>query len=150
MGSSETYAIKYLLSKFFLMPVKDEGDPDYRKPEEMPSVVNDQKKTTSTTEKTDQSLTEIQNIIGDQLAQSTNPTATISMQQVEELTNLLRQKNQVDKDNQAKFFAELDKKLTQQGVVGTTQTGNYKMRFSLLTRINYQYLYNWLLNLSKQ
>ncbi|CAJ0869297.1 11278_t:CDS:2 [Entrophospora sp. SA101] len=28
-GSAETYAIKYLLSKFFLMPVKDEADPDY-------------------------------------------------------------------------------------------------------------------------
>lgn len=33
-GSSETYAIKYLLSKFFLVPVKDEGDPDYRRQEE--------------------------------------------------------------------------------------------------------------------
>ncbi|CAI2184414.1 19979_t:CDS:2 [Funneliformis geosporum] len=29
-GSSETYAIKYMLSKFFLMPVKDEADPDYQ------------------------------------------------------------------------------------------------------------------------
>ena len=29
-GSSETYAIKYMLSKFFLMPVKDETDPDYQ------------------------------------------------------------------------------------------------------------------------
>jgi len=29
-GSSETYAIKYMLSKFFLIPVKDEADPDYQ------------------------------------------------------------------------------------------------------------------------
>lgn len=28
-GASETYAIKYCLSKFFLIPVKDENDPDY-------------------------------------------------------------------------------------------------------------------------
>jgi hypothetical protein len=42
-GSSETYAIKYMLSKFFLMPVKDEADPDYRQREETRSVVRDQK-----------------------------------------------------------------------------------------------------------
>jgi hypothetical protein len=29
-GSAETYAIKYLLSKFFLIPVKDTTDPDYQ------------------------------------------------------------------------------------------------------------------------
>lgn len=29
-GSSETYAIKYMLSKFFLVPVKDSSDPDYQ------------------------------------------------------------------------------------------------------------------------
>jgi hypothetical protein len=29
-GSTETYAIKYMLSKFFLIPVKDEADPDYK------------------------------------------------------------------------------------------------------------------------
>nr|CAG8453344.1 825_t:CDS:2 [Entrophospora candida] len=29
-GSAETYALKYFLSKLFLMPVKDEGDPDYQ------------------------------------------------------------------------------------------------------------------------
>ncbi|WNE40272.1 MAG: hypothetical protein GBAus27B_000339 [Mycoplasmataceae bacterium] len=30
-GSAETYAIKYFLTKFFLIPVKDEGDPDYQR-----------------------------------------------------------------------------------------------------------------------
>jgi hypothetical protein len=29
-GSAETYAIKYMLSKFFLIPVKDTTDPDYQ------------------------------------------------------------------------------------------------------------------------
>ena len=29
-GSAETYAIKYFLTKFFLIPVKDEIDPDYQ------------------------------------------------------------------------------------------------------------------------
>jgi ERF superfamily len=32
-GSAETYAIKYFLSKLFLIPVKDEMDPDYRQEE---------------------------------------------------------------------------------------------------------------------
>jgi hypothetical protein len=43
-GSSETYAIKYLLSKFFLMPVKDEGDPDYRQREEKDGLTSEQRK----------------------------------------------------------------------------------------------------------
>jgi hypothetical protein len=33
-GSAETYAVKYFLSKLFLMPVKDESDPDYQPREE--------------------------------------------------------------------------------------------------------------------
>ena len=43
-GSSETYAIKYMLSKFFLMPVKDEGDPDYRQMEEKDGLTSEQRK----------------------------------------------------------------------------------------------------------
>ena len=43
-GSSETYAIKYMLSKFFLMPVKDEGDPDYRQREEKDGLTSEQRK----------------------------------------------------------------------------------------------------------
>ncbi|CAG8435176.1 5921_t:CDS:2, partial [Ambispora gerdemannii] len=127
---------------FFLMPVKDEGDPDYRQKEEMRSVVNDQKKETSTTEKTEQSLTEMrsitegqmQSIVGDQLAKQTNPAAIISMQQVEDLTNLLRQKNKADKDNQAKFFTELDDKLAQRGIEGTTNVGNFRARLTILLK----------------
>lgn len=44
-GSSETYAIKYMLSKFFLMPVKDEGDPDYRQREEKDGMTPAERKT---------------------------------------------------------------------------------------------------------
>jgi len=43
-GSSETYAIKYMLSKFFLMPVKDEADPDYRQREERDGMTTDERK----------------------------------------------------------------------------------------------------------
>ena len=43
-GSSETYAIKYMLSKFFLMPVKDEADPDYRQREEKDGMTNEERK----------------------------------------------------------------------------------------------------------
>jgi len=28
-GAAETYAIKYMLTKFFLIPVKNTNDPDY-------------------------------------------------------------------------------------------------------------------------
>ncbi|MCE8163074.1 MAG: ERF family protein [Candidatus Moeniiplasma glomeromycotorum] len=31
-GSADTYALKYFLSKFFLIPVKDTNDPDYQTP----------------------------------------------------------------------------------------------------------------------
>ncbi|CAG8456794.1 27247_t:CDS:2 [Gigaspora margarita] len=44
-GSSETYAVKYLLAKFFLMPVKDEGDPDYRQREEKDGMTPEERKT---------------------------------------------------------------------------------------------------------
>ncbi|CAI2192120.1 4244_t:CDS:2 [Funneliformis geosporum] len=43
-GSSETYAIKYMLSKFFLMPVKDEADPDYRQKEEKDGMTTEERK----------------------------------------------------------------------------------------------------------
>jgi len=43
-GSSETYAIKYMLSKFFLMPAKDEADPDYQG-EEREGITPEEKKT---------------------------------------------------------------------------------------------------------
>lgn len=48
-GSAETYAIKYLLSKFFLIPVKDTTDPDYQRtsslhPKTEGSSLSDQEK----------------------------------------------------------------------------------------------------------
>ena len=37
-GASETYAVKYLLSKLFLVPVKDNLDPDRFKPYRAPKL----------------------------------------------------------------------------------------------------------------
>ena len=127
-GSSETYAIKYLLSKFFLMPVKDEGDPDYRQREEKEKNI-------------EQTLTE--------LAQEANDPSTISIQQVESLIDLLRQKSKGDKEIQSKFVVELDQLLAKKGIEGTTNAGNFKMRLSSLTPMDYQWLYNWLLKIEK-
>ena len=42
-GSSETYSVKYMLSKFFLMPVKDNADPDYPEEEKDGITVQERK-----------------------------------------------------------------------------------------------------------
>jgi len=130
-GSSETYAIKYMLSKFFLMPVKDEGDPDYGKAEEEEKKENQEGKSPLSSRNVDQSLTE--------LASQTN---TISVKQLEDLINLLRQKSKGDKEIQTKFFAEVDQQLVKRGIEGTTQAGNFRARLASLTPLDYQHLYN--------
>ena len=137
-GSSETYAIKYMLSKFFLMPVKDEGDPDYGKAEETEKKDHEEKPPLSS-RNVDQSLTE--------LASQTN---TISVKQLETLINLLRQKSKGDKEIQTKFFTEVDQQLVRRGIEGTTQTGNFRARLASLIPLDYQHLYNWLLNLPEK
>ncbi|CAG8846766.1 39947_t:CDS:2, partial [Gigaspora margarita] len=43
-GSAETYAVKYFLSKLFLIPVKNTNDPDYENYEAGVSQVDDQEK----------------------------------------------------------------------------------------------------------
>jgi len=134
-GSSETYAIKYMLSKFFLMPVKDEGDPDYKAGEEEEEDKKEGKPPLSS-RNIDQSLTELQ-----------NQTNSVSMKQVDELINLLRQKSKGDKAIQTNFFTEVDQQLVKRGIEGTTQAGNFKARLSSLTPVDYQHLYNWLLKL---
>ncbi|CAG8669394.1 7084_t:CDS:2, partial [Cetraspora pellucida] len=86
-GSAETYAMKYFLSKLFLMPVKDEGDPDYQERiEEKVEVVK------------------------------TAPKPTIASQQVESLINLFRTKTADNKERQTKFLEELDKILEKKGI----------------------------------
>ncbi|MDR1670868.1 MAG: ERF family protein [Spiroplasmataceae bacterium] len=45
-GSAETYAIKYFLTKFFLIPVKDESDPDYQQAKN-DGMTNEERKSVS-------------------------------------------------------------------------------------------------------
>lgn len=134
-GSSETYAVKYLLSKFFLMPVKDEGDPDYRQREEEKKEIRESNSSLFP-QKLDQSLTELQ-----------NQTNTISMQQLEDLINLFRKKTGGNKEIQSNFLTELDQQLAKRKIEGTTNNGNFRLRLSSLTPLDYQYLYNWLVKL---
>lgn len=47
-GAAETYSMKYILTKLFLMPIKDKSDPDY---EQQPEVTLREKKTTIRNEK---------------------------------------------------------------------------------------------------
>ncbi|CAG8441179.1 9184_t:CDS:2 [Cetraspora pellucida] len=77
-GSAETYAMKYFLSKLFLMPVKDEGDPDYSPRE------------------------------GEKREEATKlpPRQTITSQQVESLINLFRTKTADNKERQTKALTE--------------------------------------------
>jgi hypothetical protein len=39
--------------------------------------------------------------------------------------------------------------LAKKGIEGTTNAGNFKMRLSSLTPMDYQWLYNWLLKIEK-
>ena len=43
-GSAETYALKYFLSKLFLIPVKDEMDPDYRQEDKKDRMTSEEQK----------------------------------------------------------------------------------------------------------
>ena len=127
-GSAETYAIKYFLQKFFLIPTDNNLDPDA-----FDSKVNE------TPTKTKQQ--DFQN--------SDYQTNTISMAQLEALVKLFRQKTSDDKERQTNFITELDQKLAKRGIEGTTNAGNFRTRLATLTPIDYQHLYNWLLKLEE-
>ena len=43
-GAAETYAIKYILTKFFLIPIRDIDDPDYNKNDFNSSFENSEKR----------------------------------------------------------------------------------------------------------
>src|SRR4051794_2243461 len=92
-GSAETYAIKYFLQKFFLVPTDNNLDPDA-----FDSKVNE------TPTKTNSHSTELP-----------SQTNTISMAQSEALVKLFRQKTSDDKERQTNFLTELDQKLTKRG-----------------------------------
>ncbi|CAG8807572.1 8901_t:CDS:2, partial [Dentiscutata erythropus] len=109
-GSAETYATKYFLSKLFLMPVKDEGDPDYSPGEEKREE-----------------------------ATKLPPRQTITTQQVESLINLFRQKTADNKERQTKFLEELDKILEKKGIKEKTTSGNFRERLNSLTPLDYQH-----------
>ncbi|KLL03393.1 MAG: Erf family protein [Mycoplasmataceae bacterium RV_VA103A] len=116
-GSAETYAVKYFLQKFFLLPVDSNLDPDAfdNTPKESENVAK------------------------------TPPKPTITTQQVESLINLFRTKTADNKERQTAFLNELDKVLEKRGVKGKTTSGNFRERLSGLWPVDYQWLYNWLL-----
>lgn len=124
-GSAETYAIKYFLAKFFLIPVKDEGDPDYGK-EEKNKEVNKSNN--------NKSLTDLK-----------QPVNSINNELVNNLISLFRQKTADNKERKINFCTNLDERLMQQGIVGKTDNSNFPNRLALLNPMNYQELYNWLL-----
>ncbi|CAG8831517.1 30452_t:CDS:2, partial [Racocetra persica] len=133
-GSAETYAMKYFLSKLFLMPVKDEGDPDYRQVEEVSKVPEKEQKPLPTEKLTTQ-------------------TKTIGMQQVEKLIDLFKQKTKGDKERQKemqiKFLEDLDKLLNKRGIEGTTEPGNFRVRLAELNEEEYQWLWGWLVKVEE-
>lgn len=132
-GSAETYAIKYFLQKFFLIPTDNNLDPDAFESKEIPPKTGN-----LSSQNMDQSFTE--------LANQTNPP-TISLKAVESLINLFRQKTSDNKELQIKFLGELDQQLAKRGIEGNTNAGNFRARLATLTPLDYQYLCDWLLKL---
>jgi hypothetical protein len=130
-GSAETYAIKYFLQKFFLIPTDNNLDPDAFDSKEVPA-----KTINSSSQTLDQSLTELQ-----------SQTNTISIKEVESLINLFRQKTADSKERQTNFLTELDQQLAKREIAGTTNAGNFRARLAILTPVDYQYLCDWLLKL---
>lgn len=118
-GSAETYAIKYFLMKFFLIPTSDNLDPD---------------KDSETTEKPVEKS-------------SKTSKKTITPEQVQELYDLFVSKRGTDRQIQTNFLAEVDKIMVKYGMVGTTNTGNFRIRLAILTPADYQSLMNYLNNL---
>lgn len=120
-GSAETYAIKYFLQKFFLIPTDNNLDPDAfdSSPREKEEVK----------------------------ATNLPPRQTISTQHLESLLNLFRTKTADNKERQSSFLTELDKILEKAGVKGRTENSNFRSRLASLTPIDYQTLYNWLLDI---
>ncbi|CAG8664692.1 10999_t:CDS:2 [Cetraspora pellucida] len=101
-GSAETYAVKYFLQKFFLLPVDSNLDPDAfdGRP------------------------------VGEKEEAKLPPKQTITSQQVESLINLFRSKTADNKERQTKFLEELDKILEKRGIKEKTTSGNFRERLS--------------------
>jgi ERF superfamily len=102
-GSAETYAVKYFLSKLFLIPVKDEGDPDYRKMEETEKKEN---KPASSSHNLEQSATELANPTNDESPLTKKPKKTEFTPQARVvITNI---KTKFDKNNNQYLLLETD------------------------------------------
>jgi hypothetical protein len=63
---------------------------------------------------------------------------SINSELVDNLIRLFRQKTTGDKEKQTNFLTELDKQLTKQGVEGTTDPSNFRIRLIALTPLSYQ------------
>lgn len=129
-GSAETYAVKYFLSKLFLIPVKNEMDPDYS-PRETESEENLLR--SSHFNKNDQNLLAKK---VDQYYSQTKPT----LNQVDALMNFLVQKRGNSKEIQTNFLKEVDKLMPKYRIVGETAPGNLRGRVNLLKEEDYQTL----------
>ena len=114
-GSAETYAVKYFLQKFFLLPVDSNLDPDAF----------------------DSGGGEKENE-----ANKTLPKPTITSQQVESLINLFRSKTADNKERQSEFLEELDKIMVKRGIKEKTTNLNFRERLNSLLPMDYQHLYN--------
>ncbi|CAG8565695.1 31442_t:CDS:2, partial [Racocetra persica] len=100
-GSAETYAVKYFLQKFFLLPVDSNLDPDAFDGSPM---IKEKEET------------------------KLPPRQTITTQQVESLINLFRSKTADNKERQTRFLEELDKVLEKKGIKEKTTSGNFRER----------------------
>ena len=78
-----------------------------------------------------------------------NIRSTINSQQVESLINLFRQNTADNKELQTSFLAELDKIMDKAGIGGKTDNSNFRTRLGSLSPKDYQYLYNWLVELEE-
>lgn len=116
-GSAETYAIKYFLLKFFLIPTNENLDPD-----KQPS---------------DDDATPKEKV---------NPPSskTITPEQTKELTNLLKTKRENNQSAQIDFLKHFDKIMSGYGVTGATNNFNFNSRLTMLTLTDYQLLMDYL------
>ena len=113
-GSAETYALKYFLSKLFLIPVKDEMDPDYSPREDYVPKEQVQNKTAS--------------------------QKTTTSDQAQELMNFFFKKRGDSREIQTNFMKEVDKLMPKYGIVGETVPANLRGRVGSLKDEDYQSL----------
>jgi hypothetical protein len=105
--------MKYILSKFFLIRVVDEDEPDKRG--------------------------EQQNQFSNNVTNSTSKPS-INPQKVEEICQFLVQKRGSDRKIQDDFLKEVDKLIKKYKISGETNVKNFKFRLGNLSEEDYQTL----------